>query len=238
MKIADMATGTGIWLLDVAKTLPSTCTFTGYDVSPSCFPPESARPKNVAFKVQDMLLPFPKEDLATFDVVAVRFVSAATTRTEWGRAIDNLLTLLKPDGYLQWIDSCNLNIYNTVAGTSRTANQEIYDALDAFKMKEDLIIGMMIREPRRLFREKVLMERGMADVHEDVFSSDRIHSMRELGTRNMIMCFKQYLEDLVAIEGSGWTREKVERVCGEALREVDRGVYYTLDQVCIVGRKL
>ena len=237
LKVADICTGTGIWLSDVAKTLPSTCSFVGYDISFSTFPSESTLPKNVTFKTQDMLLPFPEEELGSYDLVAVRFVSVATTRTEWGRAIENLTTLLKPGGWLQWIDSCNYNLYNSIAGTSRAANQELYDSLAPFRMKEDLVIGVMIREPGRLFREKVLMEKRLVDVHEDVFSTDRLPGMREMGTRNMIMCFKQYLEDLVKIQGSGWTLERVDKLCKDALEEVDAGVYHTLDQVCVIGRK-
>lgn len=184
-----------------------------------------------------MLLPFPQEDLGTFDLVAIRFVSAATTRSEWTRAVDNILTLLKPGGYLQWIDSCNFNLYNEVAGAGRRANQEIYDALDAFKKKDELVIGMMIREPHPLHREKILEQRGMYEVHEDVFSSDRIPAKREVGTKNMIMCWKQYLEDLARMEGTGWTQERVKRVCAAALKEAEAGVYHTLDQVVMIGRK-
>lgn len=223
--------------MEVAKSLPSTCTFTGYDISPSCFPPESELPENVSFKIQDMLLPFPAEDLGTYDVVAVRFVSTATTRAEWARTIDNLLTLLKPGGWLQWIDSCNPKIYTNVAGVSRKANQEIFDAVDFFRRKEDLIIGMMVYEPGKLYREKVFEERGMEDVHEDVFSTDRLGEFREAGTRNMINCLKQYLEDMAAEDGSGWNRARIERVIERAMQEVDEGIYYTLDQVCIIGRK-
>lgn len=184
-----------------------------------------------------MLLPFPKEELETYDLVAVRFVSAATTRVEWGRAIHNLLTILKPGGYLQWIDSCNFSLYTSAAGASRKANQEIYESLEPFRAKEDLVLGMLIREPGRVFREKVLWENGMTDVHEDVFSSDRLPGLREVAAKNMIMCFKQYLEDLVKVEGSSWTNERVEKVCMDAFKEVEAGVYHTLDQVCIIGRK-
>jgi hypothetical protein len=79
------------------------------------------------------------------------------------------------------------------------------------------------------------------DVHEDVFSTDRLQEaglgFREKGTRNVIACFLGCLEGLVGVEGSGWTKEGIERVREEAMREIDQGVYHTLDQVCLVGRR-
>jgi len=241
LKIADIGTGTGIWLLDVAKSLPPTCQLTGFDVTSSAWPPSQILPPNVSFKIQDMLFPFPASEIGTYDVVAVRFVSVATTRAEWTRSIENLVTLLKPGGWLQWIESCNFSLYNSVAGTSRAACQEIYDGLEPFRFKEDVVIGMMMREPKNVRREDIFREIGLVDVHEDVFSTDRLQDselqLRDKGTRNAIVCFLGCLEDLVGVEGSGWSKERIERVKEEAMREVDKGVYHTLDQVCIVGRK-
>lgn len=241
VKIADIGAGTGIWLLDVAKSLPPTCKLTGFDVSSSAFPLSRKLPPNVSFEVQDMLLPFPASEIGSYDVVAVRFVSVATTRSEWARAIENMMTLLKPGGWLQWIDSCNFTLYNSVPGSSRAACQEIYDGLEPFRSKDDVVIGMMMREPRNVRREDVFREVGLVDVHEDVFSTDRLQDpelhMRDKGTRNAIICFAGCLESLVGVEGSRWSKESVEMVKGEAMKEIDEGVYHTIDQVCIVGRK-
>jgi hypothetical protein len=198
-------------------------------------------PPNVLFKIQDFLLPFPVSEIGTYDIVAVRFVSVATTRVEWALAIENLVTLLKPGGWLQWIDSCNFALYNSVPGTSRTACREIYDGLEPCRAKEDVVIGMMMREPKNVRREDVFRDIGLVDVHEDVFSTDRLQDpklqLRDKGTRNAIVCFIGCLEGLVGVEGSKWSKERIERVKEEAMREVDKGVYHTLDQVCIVGRK-
>lgn len=188
-----------------------------------------------------MYLPFPRSDIGTYDVVAVRFVSSATTRAEWSRAIENLIKLLKPGGWLQWIDSCNFALYNSVAGTSRAACQEIYDGLQPFRSKDDVVIGLMMREPKSVRRENVFRKLGLTDVHEDVFSTDKLQDpelqLRDKGTRNVLSCFLGCLEELVGVEGSGWSQERIERVKEEAMREIDKGVYHTLDQVCIVGRK-
>lgn len=194
-----------------------------------------------------MYHPFPASELGTYDLVAVRFVSSVASREEWSRAIANLIMLLKPGvGWLQWIDSCNFSLYNSVPGTSRGACQEIYDGLDMFREgKVDPVIGLMMREDgtgnftRR--REEVWRRLGMVDVHEDVFSSDRVQDLdgmaRERETRNVIDCFLACLEGLVKVQGSGWTTERIESLKERAMREIEKGVYHTLDQVCIIGRR-
>ena len=242
IKIADIGAGTGIWLLDVAKSLPPTCQLTGFDISSSAFPPTQTLPPNVSFQIQDMLLPFPASEIGSYDVVAARFLSVAMTRAEWALAIKNVMTLLKPGGWLQWIDSCNFTLYNSVAGSSRAACQEIYDGLEPFRTKDDVVIGMMMREPKNIRREDVFRKLGLMDVHEDVFSTDRLQDpelqLRDKGTRNAIVCYVGCLQSLVGVEGSGWSKERIERLKEEAMKEVDEGVYHTLDQVCIVGRKV
>ena len=195
----------------------------------------------MSFQIQDMLLPFPASQLGSFDVVAVRFVSDVTTRAEWALAIANLMTLLKPGGWLQWIESCNFTLYNSVPGTSRAACQELYDGLEPFRAKDDIVIGMFMREPKNIKREDIFRKLGLMDVHEDVFSTDRLQEpelqLRDKGTRNAIKCFLGCLETLVGVEGSGWSQEKLETLKVKAMKEIDEGVYHTLDQVCIVGRK-
>ncbi|KAI1130958.1 S-adenosyl-L-methionine-dependent methyltransferase [Nemania abortiva] len=241
LKVADIGAGSGSWLLDIAKSLPSTCELNGFDVSSSAFPPPQTWPPNVSFRIQDMLLPFPASEIGTYDVVAVRFVSSATTRAEWARTIGDLIKLLKPGGWLQWIDSCNFALYNSVAGTSRAACQEIYDGLESFRSKDDLVIGLMMREAKNVRREDVFRDLGLVDVHEDVFSTDRLQDpdlqLRDKGTRNVLACFLGCLEEFVGVEGSGWSKERIEKVKEKAMKEVDNGVYHTLDQVCIIGRK-
>jgi hypothetical protein len=188
-----------------------------------------------------MLLPFPASEIGTYDVVAVRFVSSATSRAEWARTIENLITLLKPGGWLQWIDSCNFALYNSVPGTSRAACQEIYDGLQPFRCGDDLVIGIMMRESKNVEREYISRGLGLVEVHQDVFSTDRLQEpelqLRDKGTRNVIVCFLGCLAGLVGVEGSGWSEERIQRLKEEAMREIDEGVYHTLDQVCIIGKK-
>ncbi|KAK0749008.1 S-adenosyl-L-methionine-dependent methyltransferase [Schizothecium vesticola] len=246
-KIADIGTGTGIFLLSLAPTLPPSTHLIGFDITPSSFPPLASHPPNITFTTHDMLTPFPPSHLSTFDVVTARFLSSATPRAAWEQTIRNLVTLLKPGGWLQWIDSCNFQVYCAVPGTSRAACREVYKELEPFRA-EGAVVGLMMRDAGADAsggREEVWRGCGLVEVHEDVFSTDRLvgdqggewAGLREKGTRNVMECFLGCLEGLVGVEGSGWTRERWEGVKAKVEDEVRAGVYHTLDQVCLVGRK-
>ncbi|KAK2836966.1 hypothetical protein FQN49_006542 [Arthroderma sp. PD_2] len=100
--VADIGTGTGIWLKDVSKLLEKTnpkCYYHGFDISADQFPEQ---PGNVQFSVQDITLPFPKEHWHRYDVVHVRLLVAALEESEYKTAISNLSAILKPGGFLQW----------------------------------------------------------------------------------------------------------------------------------------
>jgi hypothetical protein len=93
----------------------------------------------------------------------------------------------------------------------------------------------MMREAKNLRREEVWRELGFVNVQEDVFSSDRLGEQRDASTRNIVACFLGCLEGLVGDERSGWTKEKIQGLQEKAMKEIDDGVYHTLDQVCIIG---
>jgi ubiquinone/menaquinone biosynthesis C-methylase UbiE len=240
-RIADIGAGSGAWIIDTAKHLPPTCQFTAFDITASAFPQAEKLLPNVSFKIQDMYQPFSDSELGIYDIVAIRFTSSVAAREDWIRAVANLITLLKPGGWLQWIDSCNFSLYNSTAGTSRAACKEIYESLEPFRNKVEPVIGLMMRELKDERREDAFRELGLVDVHEDVFSTDKIQDpdmqLRDKGTRNIIDCFIGCLRELGGVAGSEWTKERINKLEEDAMKEIDHGVYHTLDQVCIIGRK-
>ncbi|KAL6233811.1 hypothetical protein BDW75DRAFT_231683 [Aspergillus navahoensis] len=93
--VADVATGTGIWLWDARKMLvdragESLRYFHGFDISPAQFPPA---PEGIELTVQDIFKPFSVEHHNRYDLVNARLL-----------AVQNLLTILKPGGYLHWVE--------------------------------------------------------------------------------------------------------------------------------------
>lgn len=107
-RIADVACGNGIWALDQAATDLSGYTeleFTGFDISAAQFPHPETWPKNVKFELWDIKKPPPQQFRNYFDVVNMRLIIAAVSKEEEVHTIlQNLQMLLKPGGYLHWLD--------------------------------------------------------------------------------------------------------------------------------------
>ncbi|CAD6439607.1 9abfd9f2-14c5-4750-8050-f80144710643 [Sclerotinia trifoliorum] len=106
-RIADIATGTGIWLREVAAELADSgnnapVEMVGFDISAEQFP-KSPAPKN-KLVLWDMTTRFPKEYHGSFDVVHVRLVVLAIKVEQIKGVVQNLVELLRPGGYLQWSD--------------------------------------------------------------------------------------------------------------------------------------
>ncbi|KAL4926268.1 class I SAM-dependent methyltransferase [Aspergillus undulatus] len=117
--VADVGTGTGIWLLEARKLLDtefpsepgSDRYFHGFDISPAQFIPSP--PEGVELSVHDILKPFPPEHHNRYDLVNVRMLVAALTEPDYRTAVRNLTEILKPGGYLQWIELDCTNLPNS-----------------------------------------------------------------------------------------------------------------------------
>ncbi|KAJ5623353.1 hypothetical protein N7490_011958 [Penicillium lividum] len=95
IKIAEMGTGTGMWLLDLATQLPQTVQMDGYDLSDSQFPHKSFLPTNVSLNILDAFGDVPADLVGKYDVVHLRFWSCIVKGNDPSR-------LVQPGGYMQW----------------------------------------------------------------------------------------------------------------------------------------
>jgi ubiquinone/menaquinone biosynthesis C-methylase UbiE len=94
LRVADVATGTAIWLLDLAKILPSDAQLYGFDISTKQFPAPDDRPSNIFLHEQNITNPFPEEYHGVFDIVAVRLITAGLRGDDWDKAVKNVNALL------------------------------------------------------------------------------------------------------------------------------------------------
>lgn len=102
-RIADVCTGTTIFLREVASAYPvAECH--GFDISDKMFPAPADLPENIDLHIADIKQPFESRWLGYFDVVHIRLIEAAMKKEDWAPVLRNLITLLKPGGWLQWVE--------------------------------------------------------------------------------------------------------------------------------------
>lgn len=97
--VADVATGTGIFLQYVHRERPES-TLHGFDISSDLFPETTHQ--NVTLSTMDVKKPVPEDLRGKYDLVHVRMLAAAMLPEEWAPVVRNVSMLLKPGGWLQW----------------------------------------------------------------------------------------------------------------------------------------
>ncbi|KAK6401114.1 hypothetical protein LTR95_019227, partial [Oleoguttula sp. CCFEE 5521] len=124
--IADVATGTGAWLLDLAA-MPEHArhTYIGLDISSAQFP--ATYPSNVTFGGLNIFDLLPAEYHSYFDVIHVRLLVLGLAGEQWHTTARNLLAMLKPGGYLQWeeADFAHPTYYSAPTNPSTSSGLEV-----------------------------------------------------------------------------------------------------------------
>ncbi|KAF9102135.1 hypothetical protein BGX27_011169 [Mortierella sp. AM989] len=107
IKILDVATGTGVWALEMAHEFPKADVY-GVDIS-AIFPAE-IKPSNCHFQLCNILegLPFPDN---YFDFIYQRLLVYALSPAQRKQVNTELLRILKPEGFLQLVESDGI-VYN------------------------------------------------------------------------------------------------------------------------------
>ena len=110
-RVCELGTGSAAWLRDLAKVLPASAELVGIDSDTSKFPAKDDAdplPPNVRLLQGDMYGPFDEDLLGRFDVVHVRLVVCALRKGTGPALARAALSLLRPGGWLVWVDSNEL----------------------------------------------------------------------------------------------------------------------------------
>ena len=102
--------------MGVASELSADSKLHGYDVSAESFLPPHQLPHNVSMAVLDAKQPPPSHLHSVYDVVCIRFINAALMPDDWRHVARHLMLLLKPGGFLQWIEGDLLQLAQPLRG--------------------------------------------------------------------------------------------------------------------------
>ncbi|KAL2838174.1 S-adenosyl-L-methionine-dependent methyltransferase [Aspergillus pseudoustus] len=232
MRIADVGTGTGIWLRELAGVVPATCELDGFDLSDSMFSRDGL-PGNIKFYHQNFLEPFPEEFRGKYDVINVRVMVVALAADEWAPAVRNLITLLRPGGYLQWVDcaahDCVVKVPEGVDGTHAAHYME--------KFRTGMIaVG---KAPNLGALHGIFQESGLADCEERICPLVNPDTREDIND-TVIGGITHFLMAALNRGKIGLVRstEEVMSLRKSALDDLSHGCYYCFDVHVVVGRKI
>ncbi|KAI0132891.1 S-adenosyl-L-methionine-dependent methyltransferase [Xylariales sp. AK1849] len=234
LRVADVATGTAIWLLDLAQTLPTDTQLYGFDISAAQFPAPEARPSNVSLHEHNVTNPFPEEYHGSFDMVAVRLITAGLRGDDWDAAVRNVSALLKPGGYLQWIEPVHssLQVFNAKAGAPNSATRKAVDYfLEAYKTT---------LYPGPLQLPSLCQKYGLQDIVVEVFPTDHypdFEKVRDQGKAFLSGALTAMLPFIVKDGSGGLTAEHVNDVVKRSMEELNGDLYLRSEMQFIVRRK-
>ncbi|PWY75248.1 S-adenosyl-L-methionine-dependent methyltransferase [Aspergillus sclerotioniger CBS 115572] len=100
-RIADVATGTAIWLLDLARELPN-ATLDGLDMTLEKAPAAEWLPANITLREWNMNDEVHADLVGKFDVVHLRLLFIVVENGDPSPTIRKVTRLLKPGGWIQW----------------------------------------------------------------------------------------------------------------------------------------
>lgn len=215
-RIADIGTGTGAFLLALGTEFPS-ATLDGFDISDTQFPGGRELPANISFHVADMKRPFPQELLGTYDVVHIRLVVAAMNPDEWRPTYQNILTLLKPGGAVQW-EECNFNETKYVRAASLPT--EPYVASAGQRLTELFLGGMQTRGSHgwNELPQIAASDSFTSATYTDVTSNNRLPEVGDALSRNGLSATLGYVRRARRLP-----EEEIDELERKAHAEVDAG---------------
>lgn len=100
IRIADLATGTGIWAFDVSRLVPQ-AVVVGLDISGVQFPPRWTWPANVSLNMMHITKDVPDTYQGAFDIVHIRLLLPCGPQIGSNTYLNQLAAMLKPGGWLQ-----------------------------------------------------------------------------------------------------------------------------------------
>jgi ubiquinone/menaquinone biosynthesis C-methylase UbiE len=225
VKIAEVGTGTGIWLLELAKSLPSTASFAGFDISAGQFPSPDWVAPNISFAALDASKPPPAHLQNQFDVVHLRLFTLVVENNDPAPYIHHCMSLLKPGGYLQW-DEYDPSGTGIMRGSETTPVQSI----------TTMLVAMGAQKPHDWIHELPTWfdKEGL-----NVLANARFNPpdfLLKAFTEMICVAHMEHAE-LLKANGQAEGEKRVRGLIEDVVREAQGGAYLRHMLQVVVGRK-
>lgn len=225
VKIADVATGTAIWLLDLAKELPG-AHLDGLDIDITQAPAQPWLPPNVTLKQWNIFEQVPDDLLEKYDVVHLRLLILVVENSDPVPIIRNVSKMLKPGGYIQWDD---LDYPGThVKTVGKSAPCRAFQELRTFvysKGKNDWVLNL----------PQMLENHGFTDAQRFHFE-DRPELSKANSDQHLLTMEEFALR--LAKENKQEEARKVRHLISAVSREAGTGTALSMPRIVCVARKL
>ena len=222
--IADVATGTAIWLTDLASEMPD-AELNGLDVDLGQAPPQNWLPHNVKLKEWSVFDEPPEEMVGIHDLVHVRLLGFVVKHGDPRPILRNLMKLLKPGGYLQWED------FNCPDTSVRFMQGALYTPA-LHKIKK--LVYSQGRNNWAVELAETFKEEGLLDA-KTYHYGDRLELVKANSDQHLLT-FEEFASNL---EHAGQKAEAdvIYKLIKDAHKESLRGAALCMPRVVCVGRK-
>ncbi|KAI0972148.1 S-adenosyl-L-methionine-dependent methyltransferase [Xylaria arbuscula] len=225
LRVADIGTGTGIWLSDLASRVPKDAKLDGLDVSFDAVPPKALLPSNVSLYNWNIKEAVPKELAGVYDVVHVRHFSFVLQDHEIEQVLTNLYELLKPGGYLQWTEP-DVASFRVEKGDSGDESDVMIQLIKASQTQDKRLIPTWVPKMPAQFKAC-----GLSDIVADVreASGDIGLAMHECNLTLHEIIARQTQNKEVA--------QRISDLMPKVCRATRNGAYIAFTRWTVVGKK-
>jgi len=228
LKIADIGTGTGIWLLDLADQLPASVQLHGFDIDTSQCPPGEWLPRNVSIHKLDIFGEIPQRFCGQYDIIHIRFFLCVITQSNPRALLECLMAMLKPNGWIQWteqdVKTCQ------IVSAKPNAKSEHTKALMDFAMSPTpswpIEAQYWVADLHKTFKDI-----GLAEVKEERCKKT---SWTYSSSQDVTMLAMEEIS--LRIPNGASARQMISRASQE-FEENERGLAIISDKVTVIGRK-
>ncbi|KAK2750319.1 hypothetical protein FQN57_003799 [Myotisia sp. PD_48] len=227
LRIADIATGTGIWLLDLARELPPSARLDGFDISLANAPSRQWCPSNVTLRQWNIFDEVPEELIGKYDIVHLRLLILVVENSDPRPIIRKAFKMLKPGGYIQWDDLNYPDTHVRTAGSFSSMQTTAFDSLREFVYSNG-------RHDWVLQLPQILMSEGFENARQFHFS-DRDDLAKANGDQHLLT-MEEFATSLAG-SGNHEDSDKIFQLIEDVYQESQAGVALSMPRVVCVARK-